>query len=293
MSGVTRMESARIARWVLPLAALAALCGCGGGGGGTPTSDGSAARAARVPGLPAFSSPPRNSRRSAQSPRTGHRSHDRQGLPGPPGHDPGREQLAALVDPSALPLVRRGAGRKSRAVHHAGLLPAHEDDGDDVFRRTEGPVPLHVPDLGLGVAVPVGRGSRLRSSVRDRPGHSAAQPSGSPICSRQASLPSQTVAANLVRGDTVLQVDGVDVVNATDQTSINTINAGLAPSTAGETTYVRGPRSGLEHPAHSAIAGRQHHLDSRSDGDDRHGPGRQHGRLHPLQRPDRDRRNRS
>ncbi len=50
-----------------------------------------------------------------------------------------------------------------------------------------------------------------------------------------ASLPSQTVAASFVRGDTVLQVDGVDVVNADDQASINIINAGLAPSTAGET----------------------------------------------------------
>jgi hypothetical protein len=33
----------------------------------------------------------------------------------------------------------------------------------------------------------------------------------------------------------VLQVDGVDVVDADDQTSVNTINEGLAPSTAGET----------------------------------------------------------
>jgi|SRR5579883_332635 len=50
-----------------------------------------------------------------------------------------------------------------------------------------------------------------------------------------AELPSQTSAAGLVRGDTVLQVDGADVVNATDQASINTINAGLSPSQAGET----------------------------------------------------------
>ena len=54
-----------------------------------------------------------------------------------------------------------------------------------------------------------------------------------------ASLPSQTVTANLIRGDTVIQVDGVDVVNADDQASINTINEGLAPSTPGEThTFV-------------------------------------------------------
>src|SRR6185437_12993312 len=39
---------------------------------------------------------------------------------------------------------------------------------------------------------------------------------------------------NLVRGDKVLAVDGADVVNATDQASINTINAGLSPATSGE-----------------------------------------------------------
>jgi carboxyl-terminal processing protease len=50
-----------------------------------------------------------------------------------------------------------------------------------------------------------------------------------------ANLPTQTAAANLVRGDQVLQIDGADVVNATDQTSINTINAGLSPSKVGET----------------------------------------------------------
>jgi carboxyl-terminal processing protease len=50
-----------------------------------------------------------------------------------------------------------------------------------------------------------------------------------------ADLPADTAAANLVRGDTLLAVDGVDVVNSSDQTSVNTINAGLSPSSAGET----------------------------------------------------------
>ncbi len=48
-------------------------------------------------------------------------------------------------------------------------------------------------------------------------------------------LPADTVAANLVRGDTLLAVDAVDVVNSTDQASLNTINAGLLPANAGET----------------------------------------------------------
>ena len=40
-------------------------------------------------------------------------------------------------------------------------------------------------------------------------------------------------AATLIRGDTVQSIDGVDI-NADDQTSINTLNAGLTPATVGE-----------------------------------------------------------
>ena len=39
----------------------------------------------------------------------------------------------------------------------------------------------------------------------------------------------------LVRGDKILTVDGVDLVNASDQASIDTLNAGLSPKTVGET----------------------------------------------------------
>jgi hypothetical protein len=41
--------------------------------------------------------------------------------------------------------------------------------------------------------------------------------------------------ANLTRGAHVLAIDGVDLVNASDAASINTLNAGLSPSNAGET----------------------------------------------------------
>jgi carboxyl-terminal processing protease len=46
--------------------------------------------------------------------------------------------------------------------------------------------------------------------------------------------PSKDTAANLARGAQVLTVDGVDLVNATDQASVNTLNAGLTPQTVGE-----------------------------------------------------------
>lgn len=40
--------------------------------------------------------------------------------------------------------------------------------------------------------------------------------------------------ANLVRGAAILDIDGVDMVNANDQASADTLNAGLAPQTVGE-----------------------------------------------------------
>jgi hypothetical protein len=45
--------------------------------------------------------------------------------------------------------------------------------------------------------------------------------------------PATTPPADLARGAQVLAVDGVDLVNASDTTSVNTLNAGLYPSTAG------------------------------------------------------------
>jgi C-terminal processing protease CtpA/Prc len=44
---------------------------------------------------------------------------------------------------------------------------------------------------------------------------------------------SPATAVGLMRGAKVLTVDGVDVINASDTTSVNTLNEGLFPSTAG------------------------------------------------------------
>jgi carboxyl-terminal processing protease len=40
--------------------------------------------------------------------------------------------------------------------------------------------------------------------------------------------------ASLVRGTQILDIDGVDLVNANDQASVNTLNAGLSPQSVGE-----------------------------------------------------------
>jgi carboxyl-terminal processing protease len=46
--------------------------------------------------------------------------------------------------------------------------------------------------------------------------------------------PAAVAPASLARGAQILTVDGVDLVNANDQASVNTLNAGLSPQTVGE-----------------------------------------------------------
>ncbi len=46
--------------------------------------------------------------------------------------------------------------------------------------------------------------------------------------------PAATSPASLARGAKLLTIDGADLVNATDQASIDTLNAGLSPKAAGE-----------------------------------------------------------
>ena len=41
-------------------------------------------------------------------------------------------------------------------------------------------------------------------------------------------------AADVLRGSQILQIDGVDMVNASDQASVDTLNQGLAPTSVGE-----------------------------------------------------------
>jgi carboxyl-terminal processing protease len=46
--------------------------------------------------------------------------------------------------------------------------------------------------------------------------------------------PAAIAPASIARGAQILTVDGVDLVNASDQASVNTLNAGLSPKTSGE-----------------------------------------------------------
>ena len=227
MSGGARSRSGRIAQWVLPLAALAALCGCGGGGGASPGSSGTSTW---TPGvfLPAadfaaLCATPR----SGTDPTTGKAYPDRQGTT-LDENDWLRSWTHELylwydevqdVNPASYTTPNYFQAMKTTETTSSGAPK-------DRFHFT---YPSSVWESLSQAGVEVGYGFQFEI-VQGTPPRSVKIAYLQP----QANLPAQTVAANLVRGDTVLQVDGVDVVNASDQTSVNTINAGLQPSTAGE-----------------------------------------------------------
>jgi carboxyl-terminal processing protease len=62
----------------------------------------------------------------------------------------------------------------------------------------------------------------------------AAPPRNVVIAYTEPGSEAATAPASLSRGAQILDIDGVDLVNATDQTSVDTLNAGLAPQTLGE-----------------------------------------------------------
>jgi hypothetical protein len=226
---------ARSARWVLPLAVLAAVYGCGGGGGGsdfgTPQSGTGAGSSTWTPGV--FQPPARFAALCA-APRTGTDPYTNQAYPDRQGtatdennwlrswthelylwYSEVQDANPALYStPDYFQLMKTTATTSTGApvdrfhfTYPTSVWEALSQSGQEI---------------GYGVDFEIVAATPPRSVII-----AFLQPTGS--------LPAQTVAANFVRGDTVLQVDGVDVVDSDDQTSINTINEGLAPSTAGET----------------------------------------------------------
>jgi carboxyl-terminal processing protease len=226
--------AARVARWVLPLAAVAAVSGCGGGGGG-----GAAAAQAGVTGdtsqwTPGVFEPSSKFAALCASPRSG---------TDPDSHQAYPDRQGTTLDENNW--LRSWTHElyfwydEVQDVNPAGYTTS------DYFQlmKTMDTTSSGAPVDRFHFTYPTAVWESLSGSGQET-GYGvdfeilAATPPRSVIIAYlqpPASLPSQTVAANFVRGDTVLQVDGVDVVNADDQASINTINAGLAPSTAGET----------------------------------------------------------
>ena len=233
MLEVAQSSAARMARWALPLAMLAALCGCGGGGSAFAGS-GSSSSTGDSTWTPGVFEPATDFAalcaipRTGTDPNTGEAYPDRQGTTLDENNwlRSWTHELYLWYD-------------EVQDVNPAGYTTA---DYFQLMKTTEttssgAPVdrfhftyPTSVWESLSESGEEVGYGVQFEIVQATPPRNVEIA-----YLEQAANLPSQTVAASLVRGDTVLQVDGADVVNATDQTSVNTINAGLSPSTAGET----------------------------------------------------------
>jgi len=243
MSGA-RSRSLSWVRWVLPLVAGAVICGCGGsggaplssgaGGGGSGSGTGSGSGGSTSTWTPGVFQPPAKFAALCESPRSGTDPFTGQPYPDVQGTTTDENnwlrswthQLylwydevqdvdpASYTTPDYFQLMKTTETTSSGApkdrfhfTYATSVWEALSEQGSEVGYGVQFEIVAATPPRNVEIA----------------------------YLEPQASLPSQTVAASLVRGDEVLQVDGVDVVNASDQTSVNTINAGLSPANAGET----------------------------------------------------------
>ncbi|HVC31560.1 MAG TPA: S41 family peptidase [Steroidobacteraceae bacterium] len=238
MFQVASPRLARIARWWLALAALAALSGCGGASGSpglaTSRSGGGTGVGSSSSWTPGVFQPASKFAALCASPRTGIDPYTQQPYPDMQGttleeNDWLRSWTHDLylwydevqdVDPSLYTTPAYFQLMKTTQTTPAG---APKDRFHFTYPTSawESLSQAGV-EVGYGVQWEIIQGTAPRS-IR----LAYLEPA--------ADLPADTAAAKLVRGDTLLAVDGVDVVNSTNQASLNTINAGLSPSAAGET----------------------------------------------------------
>ncbi|HJS89850.1 MAG TPA: S41 family peptidase [Steroidobacteraceae bacterium] len=232
MLKVARSLAARSARWMLPLAGLAVLGGCGGGGSAMGAGNNASSASTWTPGV---FEPPSTFAALCAAPRTGTDPYN--------NNQPYPDRQGTATDENNW--LRSW-------THQLYLWYDEVQDANpalsttpDYFQlmKTMATTPTGAPKDRFHFTYPTSVWESLsQSGVNAGYGVqweilAATPPRSLEIAFLQpaANLPPATVQANLVRGDQVLKVDGVDVVNANDQTSVNTINAGLAPSKSGET----------------------------------------------------------
>jgi C-terminal processing protease CtpA/Prc len=234
--GVARFPSALKARGLLPLAALVCLNGCGGSNSGTNlfatgTGSGGSGGSGGTTWTAGVFQPSSHFDSLCQNPRSGTDPVTGQAYPDAQGSTLDENNWLRSwthelylwydevqdVNPSGYSTADYFQLMKTMETTSSGAPKDrfHFTYATSVWEQLE----QAGVEVGYGVQWEIVQGTPPRS-VR--------------IAYLEANLPASTTSQNLVRGDTVLTVDGADVVNATDQTSINTINAGLSPANSGE-----------------------------------------------------------
>ena len=231
-----------MARWVLPLAGLVALSGCGGGGGGAPAG-GSGGGDGWTPGV---FQPSSKFAALCQSPRTGTDPFSGQAYPDRQGSTLDENNwLRSWTHELYLwyDEVQDADPGLYTTPNYFQLMKTTETTSSgapkDRFHFTY-PTSTWEQLSQAGVEVGYGVGWEIVNSTNS--------PSTVTIAYLEpgADLPASTVAANLVRGDAVLAVDGVYLSSASSQTDYDTLNAGLNPAGAGEqhSFVIQDPGSG-------------------------------------------------
>jgi C-terminal processing protease CtpA/Prc len=232
-----KLARSRTARWVLPLAALTALYGCGGGGGpavgtgsaGTGTGTGGSGTSGST-FTPGVFQPSSKYAGLCASPRSGNDPITGQVFPDRPGSTLDENNWLRSwthelyfwydevqdADPSlsATPDYFQLMMTKETTPSGAPKDRFHFSYATSFWETLE----QSGVEVGYGLQWEIVNG---------------AQPSIT-LAYLEAQLPPSTLSQNLVRGDEVLAVDGVTLATASTQASVDTINAGLAPASAGE-----------------------------------------------------------
>lgn len=220
----------RVLRWVGLLAALAAVSACGGGGG-AGSGTGSAGGGTSSDWTPGVYQPSSHYQAQCAAPRSGDDPYTHQPYPDTQGTVTDQNNWLRSwthelyywydevedVDPSLY-----------STVDYFNLMKTTETDADGAPKdRFHFSYPTSQWE-GLEAGQSAGYGLQW-SVVQGTP------PRQVEVAYTEPGTPASSAPASLVRGDELLAVDGVDVVNADDSTSIETINEALSPSAVGET----------------------------------------------------------
>ena len=238
MSQAVSSRWAHAARWWLPLAAVVALSGCGGGGGSSlssgSTGSGSSGGSGSSSWTPGVFEPSANFAALCQNPRSGTDPYTGQPYPDKQGSTLDENNwLRSWTHELYLwydEVTDVNPALYSTADYFQLMKTMETTSSGAPVDRFHYTYPTATWEALSESGVEVGYGVQWEIVAASPPRNVQLA-----YLEPAADLPADTAAAGLVRGDTLLDVDGVDVVNSDDQASIDTINAGLSPSTAGET----------------------------------------------------------